>query len=61
MLLLVFILKWKENTPKFDKQSDAEKYIEPENKKYRDNNDDDWFYRVVPFKIRIPLHNIDNP
>lgn len=45
----------------FDKQSDAEKYIEPENKKYRDNNDDDWFYRVVPFKIKIPLHNIDNP
>ena len=41
----------------FDTKSNAEKYIEPENKKHSDNNDR--FYRVTPFKIRIPIRNID--
>ena len=45
----------------FDIKSDAEEYAAQANKKYRDNNDDDWFYRVTPFKIRIPIRNIDNP
>ena len=41
----------------FDTKSNAEKYIEPENKKHSDNNDR--FYRIVPFKIGVQLHNID--
>lgn len=45
----------------FATKSDAEEYIAQANKEYRDNNDDDWFARVIPFKNEFPLHNIDNP